>query len=147
MSSTLYGTTATKAVLKNTADAKKVSTKGVKFPFANDNYLVNKSTGIELARSQIRQLLFTKPGERVMMPNYGIDLESYLFDQLDEDVLYDLRKKIAFNIDTYVPSVKIIRLEITETEDIKYSGLPGIRILLVVSLRDTGEIDQLEIEA
>lgn len=146
MSEEFYGVTPTASVLQANANAKRDSVKGVKFPFATSGYSVNKSVGMELAKSQIKQVIFTKPGERVMLPNYGVDLESYLFDQFDEEIIDDLRRKIASNIDIYVPEVNILRLEITETEDIKYSGLPGIRILLVVSLRDTGELDRIEIE-
>ena len=39
-----------------------------------------KSSGKELVTGMRRQLLLTKPGERVMMPGYGLNLDEFVFN-------------------------------------------------------------------
>ena len=47
-----------------------------------EGYFASTSTTIEAVKNNIRNLLNTHKGERLMQPNMGIGLRKYLFQQL-----------------------------------------------------------------
>ena len=56
-----------------------------KLPLAYDstqdgNYALNK-TLIDTIRQNLKMLLLTNPGERIMMPNFGVGIRTYLFSE------------------------------------------------------------------
>ena len=66
---------------------------------------------IELVKLDLLNHLFTRPGERVMMPNWGSIVPDLVFEPLDEqtlDILQDDIEKVV----TFVPRVDLIDLEL-----------------------------------
>jgi phage baseplate assembly protein W len=60
--------------------------RGLAFPFAVEGGQVRASAGDEAVRGRIVQVLFTAPGERLDMPNFGCGLFDLLFEH-DDDLL------------------------------------------------------------
>ena len=145
MSTTLYGITPTPQTLKGVSDVQKETVKGFKFPFAGEAYVAKKAIRGELIKSQIKQLLNTKKGERVMLPDFGIGLDQYLFEPLTIEMKDALRRTVVRSIRRYIPYVTVTKLEVSETQDIRYSGLPGIRLALLVSINETSETLDVEL--
>lgn len=133
MTSNLYGITATPETLKSVADTKSETVKGFKFPFGGESYVAAKSSRGDLVKSQIKQLIFTRPGERVMLPEFGMNLDRYLFNPLDDETLGAMYDLIVYNMNRFLPFITLIKLEISKTQEIKYAGLPGVRVAMVVS--------------
>tara|TARA_Y100000114_G_C11607004_1_gene253234 strand:- start:39 stop:455 length:417 start_codon:yes stop_codon:yes gene_type:complete len=61
-------------------------------------------------KQNIRMLMYTSPGERVMVPNYGIGIRNYLFEQSPER---EIRNRIQQQTSTYIPQISIVSLNIT----------------------------------
>lgn len=139
MSTILYGITPTPQTLKGVSDVQKETVKGLKYPFGGETYVAKKATRGELIKGQIKQLLNTKKGERIMLPDFGIGIDQYLFEPLTVEMKDSLRKTVYTAIRRYIPYVTIKKIEISETQDIRYSGLPGIRIALIVSIDENSE--------
>ena len=57
--------------------------------------LNTKSSKEELIKGQIRQLLFTVPGERVMLPSFGLHIRQYLFSPIDSIIIENIKKEIS----------------------------------------------------
>ena len=57
---------------------------GWSFPptFRRENYSVEMLTGEEDVRSSIHIIISTITGERVMLPNFGCNLQPYVFAQM-----------------------------------------------------------------
>lgn len=106
-----------------------------KNPKSNGGYF-GKSSDLELVKSSLRQLLSTFPGERVMLPNYGLDLRQYLFEPLDATLFGEIKDKIITSINKYLPQVEIIKLQIISLDEIGYSGIPGLKITLHFKLKN-----------
>jgi phage baseplate assembly protein W len=71
-----------------------------------------KLKDIELVKSDLLNHIFTKKGERVMMPNWGTQIPEMVFEPLNEntvDVVYD-ELEYVFNYD---PRVEIQKLKVT----------------------------------
>ena len=73
-------------------------------------YKMNKTIG-EVARQNIKMVVLTTPGERIMDPEFGVGARNYLFNT--EVVTHtSLRGKIMEQVKKYVPFVRIINIDI-----------------------------------
>ena len=61
-------------------------------------------------KQNIRMLMYTSPGERDMVPNYGIGIRNYLFEQTPER---EIRQRIKQQTSTYIPQISIASLNIS----------------------------------
>ena len=67
------------------------------------------STLLEQARSNIKNLLLTRKGERVAQPNFGTDLFIILFEQIDgsQDIPDRVEQAIRDAVDFWLPYVTV----------------------------------------
>lgn len=54
----------------------------------------------------VKNLLFTKKTTRIMNPQFGIDIEQYLFEMIDDITAIQIRKAIEDGITRYEPRVE-----------------------------------------
>lgn len=138
--STVYGKVPTPKTLLRVSDTKRSERVGVSMLFDENNFL-SKSSRNRLLSAQIRQIMFTRPGERVMLPRFGVDINGFLFDQVTPDVLERLRSEISDQIDRYVPQAKLLDMSASVSEN--EIGVETLTIVLLV--RDKEQEDNLEI--
>jgi phage baseplate assembly protein W len=105
---------------------------GFKYPFqANPGRgYFSKETGLDLVRSNLRQLIRTIRGERFMLPDYGCNIRNYLMEPLDQTTFNEIKKDVFHAINKYFSKVSTQKLQIFETE----SG--GLNVKLFCSLND-----------
>lgn len=58
-------------------------------------------------RQNLRMLLLTNPGERVMVPEFGVGMMQYLFRRFGEQTNSAIRTNIIGQVGRYLPVVKI----------------------------------------
>lgn len=136
MGTIVYGRTVNKQIQK---DVQVIDNKiyGFQFPLKdNKRGYFSKQTGIELVKNNLKQLLRTERGERVMLPNYGVSLKKYLFEPLDKLTFQSLQSEILTSISNYMPNIEVLKLSAVNTEDIGYEGVPGVVITLVAELKE-----------
>ena len=88
----------------------------------------SQSYGVSLIRNNLRQLLLCEKGERVMLPNYGLSLQRYVFEPLDETTYYLVKNDILRTLSTYFSIVQVISLNVYS------SGIEANRSQLVIRL-------------
>lgn len=121
---------------------------GLGVPVGKSNKLFYKVNSKDLIVGQIKQLIFTSPGERVMLPDFGLNLNGYLFEPITDTLRTSLKKDIVFQIERYVPNVDIISIEVyfsNGDDPLSPSPLNSIRIVLDVKEKINQEIIPLEI--
>jgi len=91
----------------------------------------------KLIKNDILQLLLTVPGERVMRPDFGVDLRNFVFENGDDDALEALRSRIAVQVEQNDRRVRVVRLDLEKNEQFN-----AVKIKLVVNLKNNpkGEI-------
>jgi len=63
-------------------------------------------------KQNLKMLLLTNPGERVMNPNFGVGVNQYLFEMVEDQSVYaDIDSKIREQISLYMPYLKIQRID------------------------------------
>ena len=88
----------------------------------------SQSYGVSLIRNNLRQLLLCEKGERIMLPNYGLSLQKYVFEPLDETTYFLVKNDILQTINSYFSIVNVISLSVYST------GIEANRNELVVRL-------------
>jgi hypothetical protein len=83
-----------------------------------------------LIKNDILQLLLTVPGERVMRPDFGVNLRNHVFEQGTEADVQILRSEIINQIEAQEPRVLINFVDIEPNFDNN-----GIMIKISLSLK------------
>ena len=61
----------------------------------------------DVVRQHFKNLILTIPGERVMIPDFGIGVHQYLFEQPSPQILDEIRSKIQQKTRKYIPSIAL----------------------------------------
>ena len=93
----------------------------------------------ELIKQNVKNLLLTSPGERVMNPDFGVGIRKYLFENMDL-VKPQLTERIRNQFKEYMPFVKLVSTETNQT------GENSISISVVYDIPGLGQQDNLIID-
>jgi len=93
----------------------------IKFPLEDDlnnNYFLDMSkTTKDALRSNLLLLLLTEKGERYYLPDYGTDLNKFLFDPKDAETLKRIESEIKKTVAKFIPQLIISRVDFYMIED------------------------------
>jgi phage baseplate assembly protein W len=67
-------------------------------------YRLNKEIP-ELVRQNLKMVLFTIPGEKVMDPKFGVGLSKYIFENFGADLNDEIITDIKEQVDRYLPYI------------------------------------------
>jgi len=75
-----------------------------------DGIALNKTLK-QMTRQNLKMIILTSPGERIMHPKFGVGLRRYLFMNNTARTLSDIKKKIEEQVRVYLPSVNILSIK------------------------------------
>tara|TARA_R100000808_G_C2155205_1_gene167097 strand:+ start:3624 stop:3989 length:366 start_codon:yes stop_codon:yes gene_type:complete len=93
-----------------------------------------------MVKQNFKMLLFTIPGERIMQPNFGVGVLTYLMSNFSEDAMPLLRERIYSQTELYLPVITI--------EDIEFSADPDsnfVQMRIIYRIPRLGIKDFLDI--
>ena len=105
-----------------------------------DGYVMNKSI-ISVIKQNLKMLILTIPGERVMEPNYGVGLKRYLFENFNSATSSRINNAIREQVKIYMPAVKISNI----TVDAGKQDANTLLVLIKYSVSGITTNDLLEI--
>jgi len=70
----------------------------------------SKSYGIPLIENNLKQLILCERGSRVMLPDFGLSLQKYLFEPMDETTYFLIKNDILEVLNKYFTIVNVITL-------------------------------------
>lgn len=122
-----------------------VKTINISFPFENSpigNFLKLNRTSKNAIKSDITHLLLTKKGERLYNNDFGSGLYEFLFEQIDEKTITDIKLELTESIAKYIPNVTIDDLIVESNPDSNH-----IKVNLEYTITNTSfdESDTIEI--
>tara|TARA_R100000008_G_scaffold8353_3_gene4381 strand:+ start:1058 stop:1456 length:399 start_codon:yes stop_codon:yes gene_type:complete len=89
-------------------------------PLVVDNvfgaYRLN-TTFTELATQNLKMLILTIPGERMMDPSFGVGLRRYLFENNGADTYQEIANNIGRQVERYLPYIQIDDIKFQIPED------------------------------
>lgn len=109
-----------KKVVKDTADFDNYAY-GITLPVrrGNTGYFEQAFTSYEQAKSNLKNLLLTDKGERVMQPEFGTGLKRLLFEQMNDDFEQQLQDTITQSVNYWLPYITIEEIDVTMTDEMK----------------------------
>ena len=69
-----------------------------------------------LVKQNMKMLILTNPGERVMEPDYGVGIRQFLFESFESDVFERIDTKIREQVLQYMPAVTILKLQFANSD-------------------------------
>jgi phage baseplate assembly protein W len=89
--------------------------KGWAFPptFSKVTGTVDMVSDEEDIRQSLNILLSTSLGERVMQPDYGCNLNDYIFESLNSTTIGYIKERVANSILYYEPRIVVEQLDVT----------------------------------
>jgi uncharacterized protein len=93
-----------------------------------------------LINQNLKMLVLTAPGERVMEPAFGVGARQYLFQNFGNDVYQEIAANIRKQVREFMPAVDIQQIDFDDSN-------PNVHVLgirIVYSIPDIGVTDLLE---
>lgn len=92
---------------------------GVTLPLqrGNTGYFAQSSSTLEQIKSNYRNLILTKKGERLMQPEFGCDIHSMLFENITEDMLETVRFAIISATERWMPFLEVRELDVVSLKE------------------------------
>ena len=81
--------------------------------FGGPQNVMSRQEDEKIIKNDLLQLLLTVPGERVYDLNFGVNLRSMVFDQMEEGTIETLRQEIYNKVTTYEPRVNLSMIDIS----------------------------------
>ena len=115
---------------------------GIELPLTRDiadGYKTLKSFR-QLIKQNLKMLLLTNKGERVMIPEYGIGMHRFLFENFNAATFAQIETEILEQVALYMPVVNIIEMSFLPDEFVSNALI----IKIVYAIPDIGVKDLLE---
>ena len=123
---------------------------GIDLPFRRSNgkegYFASTTTTIEAVKNNIRNLVRTNKGERLMQPNLGLNLRNYMFEQFTDETILSIQNDIVDTFKTWLPFVEIrdIQVSMNENDSIGKNKM-SINIVFNIT-RDPDTLESVKLE-
>ena len=114
---------------------------GVKVPFESPTAFSTVYTTKEQIKYNLINFLLTDKYERPFNPNFGVGLRSFLFEQIYQDNLEDLKSKIVSQIQNNFPNIEVRNIDIVSDSDYNSITIKFLYIILNTNQSDSITID------
>ena len=78
-----------------------------------DGYATTKNFQ-QVARQNLKMIILTNPGERVMILAFGVGLRTYIFETASNSLFETIRQKIRQQVSLYAPYISIRSIEFSQ---------------------------------
>ena len=110
---------------------------GLALPIQISNVAFKQNyTEIEQLKSNIKNLLLTKRGERLMNPLFGSGVETVLFEPITDEFEDKIQDIITNSVERYIPNVSIDEINVDMSNENKDRN--SVNISLKFRSRSTG---------
>ena len=92
----------------------------------------------QMAKQNFKMLILTIPGERIMEPNFGVGLSTFLF-QNGSRASKGIKQRIQNQTQTYMPAIQLTSIDINTSPDTN-----SMNISIAYSIPSLGINDLLE---
>ena len=125
---------------RNPIDLQPSRAVGFGFPLNGDAVFVPTFTTREQTKSNILNYLLTNKGERVFRPNFGANLRSLLFENIQDSTMDDIQASIQRDLSIFFPNVVVQQIQFNNEPDKN-----EINFTLTYEIVNLGVIDNLDI--
>jgi phage baseplate assembly protein W len=120
---------------------------GVTLPLrkGNNGYFEVSYTTKDQIKSNIKSLLLTQKGERLMQPTFGSDLKRYLFEPISSNLDSFIEDSIMEAINTWMPYVTVESIIYDTSNDLKDMNRIDLELKYSLKYSNSQTLEQLNI--
>ena len=123
---------------------------GLSLPFTKsdgiDGWFQSTRTTLDAVKQNIKLLLSTERGERLMQPTIGLGLRTYLFQQLDNSTVDEIKADLTTTFQNLLPFVTINNIDVNISQmDSLGKNTISIRVDFHVT-RDPNTLDSVIVD-
>jgi len=109
--------------------------------------MATTSTTIEAVKNNIRNLLQTNKGERLMQPNLGMNLRQLLFEHITNENLIGIQDAILDKIEFWLPFVEVRDIQVISKDNNTNIGINEIRVKILFNIKqDPNTLDSITLD-
>jgi len=121
-----------------------------KFPLRSDrvdgSYQLNK-TIIESVRQNLKNLILTSPGEKVMDPEFGVGVQRILFENFSDPAVSNIKNRITSQVRKYMPFVEVLDIDTSMGDPILGEPEELLKVKVRFIVKPLNQIDILIINS
>lgn len=88
-----------------------------------DGYALTKNFK-QVAQQNLKMLILTNPGERIMIPEFGVGIKTYLFENATQITFDTIEENIRQQVRVYLPYITIDNIRfLSERNDFVQAGI------------------------
>ena len=117
---------------------------GITLPIqgGNTGFFSQAFTSLEQAKANLKNLLLTAKGERIMQPDFGSGLRSLLFEQMDDtEFKKNIQQTILKSVEYWLPYIRIGAIDVDIASELKDKNQVNLNLQFTVG----NDIDLQEI--
>ena len=95
-------------------------------------YFSQAFSSFEQAKSNLRNLLLTRQGERVFQPNFGSGIHELLFEQATDELETRLQENITNSVNFWLPYINIDTIDVNMTDEMKDRYIAEMKVQFTV---------------
>mgnify|MGYP005992957491 CR=1 FL=1 len=118
---------------------------GITFPLTYkvgaQGFFPRAKTLLEQSKSNIKNLLLTRKGERVAQPKFGTDLMFIIFEQMNDVIGDDIETEIREAMGFWLPYIEVVDVNTTHIEN-----TVRVELDFAVDVNDETAIDTITFE-
>jgi len=111
-----------------------------------DNGFALTQSMIEVIRQNLRNLMLTNPGERMMIPDFGVGIKRFLFEMDHASTYGTINSTIESQVSQYMPFVKLIDVQF-DSDSQANPGALYIKIIYEIQPLELTDGIELTVEA
>ena len=106
------------------------------------------TTFTELATQNLKMLILTIPGERIMDPSFGVGLRRYLFENNGENTYEAIVNDIGRQVQKYLPYIRIddIKFQIPEDNPDIFPHNLAVSIFFTIVPLQTNSMVEIQVD-
>ena len=105
-------------------------------------YQLNKTLG-QTVKQNLKMLVLTVPGERVMVPSFGAGLPRFLFEQINDDTFSDITQRLSEQINLFMPAVNLEEVNFVTSDEDRTLAFNEVQVVIKYNILPFNTRDQL----
>ncbi len=99
----------------------------------------------ETVQQNLKMLVLTSPGERIMDPDFGVGLRNYLFKNVNEGLYGQISAKIRTQVKKYLSFIRIEEINFSEPNRVVGGDGYSLSVFLKYRILPTDDVNILAI--
>ncbi len=111
----------------------------------DSNGYENNQTVLEVIQQNLKMVLLTSPGERIMDPNFGVGMKRYLFEQNDSSTYSRIKARIRRQVKEYMGYIVIEDVLFNSESNNDNITANGLLVTVKFSITANGAVSALTV--